>query len=74
MDEGVLFNRSNLHLTSPRFIFSLFERTPLADLINFRKPEVGLGVFWLSLVQPMYKSQSFRLREIRIACRSGVGC
>lgn len=28
--------------TTPRLIFSLFERTPSADLINFRKPELGV--------------------------------
>ena len=75
MDEGGSLQSVQFTLnTPPRSIFSLFERTPLADLINFRNPELGVGVFWPSLVRPIYKSQRFRLREIRMAYQSGVGC
>lgn len=74
MDEGVLFNRSNLQPPLPPAYIFFVRKNAFSRFDQFSQARVGGGVSWPSFVRPIYKSQSFRLREGRMAYQSGVGC
>lgn len=57
----------------PAYIFFV-RKNAFSRFDQFSQARVGGGVSWPSFVRPIYKSQSFRLREVRMAYQSGVGC